>query len=336
MRGVTTVILVLAALATTPLATAALAEVGFAQGPWLGQEPPGTEPVIFAPGLVSTGLHERDILVHPDGRTIWYGTMAGTIVTVLETRLVDGRWTEPAQVPFHTDRTFACFEPTLSANGRQVLFLSNRAAPGQEQAAGWGNQNLFRSRRTAAGGWSEPEAVPAPVTTDAAEYFPCLATDGTLYFTRQEGETQAVWSAEPDGDRWAEPVKLPAEVNITDHVYNVYCPPDESWISGCVADHPDNLGPVDYWISFRGEDGAWLPAVNLGEPYNGEGLRANSVSLSPDGRYFFFASHRVTVPRPADDEPITRADLLAGHGEPGGGSLDIWWVDAAVLEGWRP
>ena len=316
-------------------AAPATAGDGFATGPWLGQDPPGTEPVIFAPGLVSTGLNERDILVHPDGSIIWYGTMAGAIVTVLETRLVDGHWTEPVQAPFHADRAFACFEPTLSPDRQRVLFLSTRAAPGQEQGTGWANQNIFMAHLLESGAWSAPEAVPAPVTTDAAEYFPCLAKDGTLYFTRQEGESQAVWSAEPDGDHWGDPVKLPAEVNIPDHVYNVYCPPDESWICGCVAGHEENLGPVDYWISFRGEDG-WLPAVNLGEPYNGEGLRANSVSISPDGRFFFFSSRRVTVTRPADDEPLTRTDLLAGHGEAGGGSLDIWWVDAAVLDHWRP
>jgi hypothetical protein len=105
---------------------------------------------------------------------------------------------------------------------------------------------------------------------------------------------------------------------------------------GCVGGHAENLGPADYWISFRGADGTWLPAVNLGEPYNGPGLRAMSMSLSPDGHYLFFSSRRVTVDGPGEDEPLTRADLLAQHGEPGGGSLDIWWVDASVLDAWRP
>ena len=47
----------------------------------------------------------------------------------------------------------------------------------------------------------------------------------------------------------------------------------------------------------------------------------------------FFA---LAGPVAADDEPLTRTDLLAGHGEPGGGSLDIWWVNATVLDNWQP
>lgn len=142
--------------------------------------------------------------------------------------------------------------------------------------------------------------------------------------------------AEPAGDAWAEPAMLTGAVNITDQVYNVYCTPDESWMVGCVGGHADNLGQADYWISFRDENDAWLPAVNLGEPFNGPELRAMSVSLSPDGKYFFFSSRRVILDQPAVDEPVTQADLLAAHGEPGGGSLDIWWVDARVLDRWRP
>jgi len=152
-------------------------------GPYLGQTPPGTEPEIFAPGLVSTGLTERDIHISRDGTEIRYGLMDLGLVTVLETRLEAGRWTEPVTVGFHTDSDFACFEPAFSADGQTVLFLANVAAPGQTQGRGWANQNIFRSVRRD-GLWSSPEALAAPVTSDRAEYFPSLALDGTLYFSR--------------------------------------------------------------------------------------------------------------------------------------------------------
>jgi hypothetical protein len=32
-------------------------------GPYLGQKPPGMKPEIFAPGIVSTGMYERDMAV---------------------------------------------------------------------------------------------------------------------------------------------------------------------------------------------------------------------------------------------------------------------------------
>jgi len=34
------------------------------KGPYLGQVPPGTTPVVFAPGIVSTGRKTNDLLIH--------------------------------------------------------------------------------------------------------------------------------------------------------------------------------------------------------------------------------------------------------------------------------
>jgi Tol biopolymer transport system component len=301
-------------------------------GPYLGQEPPGVNPVLFAPGIVSTGLNERDLVVSVDGGTIWYGFMGQGLVSIMETRLEDGRWTEPAPVPFHLDEDFACFEPALSADGHTALFLSNRAAPGQEQGRGWANQNIFSSRLVD-GAWSEPAVLPAPVTTDAAEYFPSLAADGTLYFSREDEQGHAaIWAAERVGDGFAEPRRLPAAINVGEANYNATVAPDESWIIVCVDGHPENQGDSDYWISFREEGKGWRPAVNLGDPFNGAGLRASSVSLSPDGRHLFFSTNRSITENFFPNDRITRTGLLALHSSPGNGSTDIWWVDIDVLD----
>ena len=333
-------VIALAALDTPGTGTAALAAAveprpfPAATGPWLGQVLPGSEPTIFAPGLLSTGLTERDVLVHPGGREIWYGLMDQGLVTIMGTRPQDGRWTEPVSVPFHDDPAFACFEPTLSADGSRVLFLSNRAAPGQEQGRGWANQNIFESRRQA-DGWSAARALPPPVTSDAAEYFPSLARDGTLYFTREDAAGAAIWAAEPAGDGFAVPVRLPPAVNASAQVYNATVAADESWLIACVADHPQNLGIADYWISFADGGGGWLAAVNLGPRFNGPGERAASVSVSPDGQVLFFSSRR-TVSEAFAGGQVTPGGLRQLLGRPGAGSSDLWWVDAVVLEDYRP
>ncbi|MEN8005810.1 MAG: hypothetical protein ABFS42_02300 [Candidatus Krumholzibacteriota bacterium] len=301
-------------------------------GPYLGQEPPGLEPVVFAPGIVSTGMNERDLLVSGDGGTIWYGFMGQGLVTIMETRLTGGRWTEPAPVPFHRDGEFFCFEPTLAADGQRVLFLSNRAAPGQEQGQGWANQNIFSSRLVN-GVWEEPEALAAPITTSAAEYFPSLAADGTLYFTREDDQGQAaLWAAEPLGNGFGEPRRLPATVNVGQANYNGTVAPDESWLLFCVNGHPENLGNSDYWISFREEKGSWGPAVNPGDPFNGPGLRAASGSLSPDGKYLFFSTNKTEN---NTKDKIKRENFLKLHKDNTNGSTDIWWVDVDVLDKFR-
>lgn len=298
-------------------------------GPYLGQDLPGTEPVIFAPGQISTGLNERDIVISPDGRTIYFGVMDLGLVTVMVTHDLGDRWSVPVTAPFHLEKDFACFEPTLGRDGQEVFFLSNRAAPGQKQGRGWANQNIFHSRREN-GLWSVPTALPAPVTSEAAEYFPSVARDGTLYFSREDADGHPfLWRAEPAGDGFATPVRLPDSVNIGTSCYNAFVAPDESFLIACVAGHEDNLGPADYWISVRETGGHWQPARNLGEKFNGPDSRASSAFLSPDGKYLFFSAAKVTVSLP---ERLTRQDMMRLHGSPGNGASDIWWVEASVLD----
>lgn len=303
------------------------------QGPYLGQDPPGLKPRIFAPGIISTGLLERDINISHDGNTIYFGVMDLGLVTVMVTRQVDGRWTQPVSAGFHPDRQTACFEPTFSADGHTVFFLANQAAPGQTAGPGWTNQNIFTSKSTD-GHWSPPVALPGPVTSSAAEYFPSLAADGTLYFSREDGEGHPfLWSADPIEGGYAEPVRLSELVNVGTSCYNAFVAPDESFLIACVAGHEDNLGPADYWISFRDDQGAWQSARNLGELFNGPDSRASSAFLSPDGQYLFFSSSRVS---PFEGERLTRADLQNIHAGPGNGASDIWWVSAEVLDRYRP
>jgi len=302
-------------------------------GPYLGQKHPGLVPEIFAPGLISTGLNERDIVISPDGESIYFGLMDLGLVTVMNTQLVDGLWTEPATVGFHENTDFACFEPTLSRDGTKVCFLSNQAAPGQEQGRGWANQNIFTSQLSE-GHWSPPEALAAPVTSQAAEYFPSLAADGTLYFSREDSLGHPfLWAAEPEGEGYAEPKRLPAAVNIGTSCYNAFVALDESFIISCVSGHEENLGPADYWISFADDNGFWLPAKNLGEVFNGPDSRASSAFMSSDGAYLFFSSSRA---QEFSGTRLTRADLHDIHASWGNGAGDIWWVSAGILDKFRP
>ncbi len=117
--------------------------------------------------------------------------------------------------------------------------------------------------------------------------------------------------------------------------FNATVAPDESWLIVCVQGHPDNLGLSDYWISFRQAGGGWLPAVNLGEEFNGPGLRASSVSLSPDGRYLFFSTNRTASMDFFPDDRVTRDGMLTMLTSSGNGSTDIWWVAAGVLDSHR-
>ncbi len=140
------------------------------------------DPVIYAPGVLSTGLVERDLHLTRDGKHLTYGVMDMGLATTMVSLWDGNMWSEPVTAPWHIDPDFACFEMVFSADGKTVYFLSNLAVPGQTQGPGWANQNIFTSHFIK-GSWCEPKALPNPITTQAAEYFPSVATDGTLYFS---------------------------------------------------------------------------------------------------------------------------------------------------------
>ena len=58
-------------------------EIPEASGPYLGQPLPGGEAALFAPGIVSTGMMDRDVSMSPDGREMYFGRMAGGAVVIL-------------------------------------------------------------------------------------------------------------------------------------------------------------------------------------------------------------------------------------------------------------
>jgi len=47
------------------------------KGPYVGQTPPGAEPKLFAPGIISTGLYTRDVAITPDGKELYYCVAVG-------------------------------------------------------------------------------------------------------------------------------------------------------------------------------------------------------------------------------------------------------------------
>jgi ketosteroid isomerase-like protein len=309
-------------------------------GPYLGQKPPGAAPARFAPGLVSGGLDERDVAITPDGREIYFGLLTGRGATILVTKLVDGHWTEPVVASFAADPTFMTFEPSLSADGNRMLFLSTRPTAGEEAKPGWANQNIFAADRRADGSWGEPYDLGAPINTKDNEFYPSLTRGGTLYFTRGKARgPYVIVRSRQVGGRFQEPDTLPAAVNGKGTPYNAFIAPDESYLIACVDGRDDGAEPgrPQYFVFFRDASDRWSEGVCLGKDVSPAGSGSGSTSVSPDGRYLFFASAKKDEPAAAAaGTPVTLRSLREAGTRPGNGNLDIYWVDASFLERLRP
>jgi hypothetical protein len=341
VRGAGRTLALLGLLAAVSAALAASGS-GFPRlnGPWLGQSPPGLTPELFAPGIVCSGLNERDVAVSADGREIYFGVSFGRVTTIMWTRLQGGRWSEPEVAPFAADAAYFHFEPALSADGRRVFFLTNRPGPGGEAKPGWANQTIWAADRAADGSWGEPYDPAPEINGGGLQFFPSLTRDGTLYFSRMDRKTRRteICRARRSGAGFGPVEALPAPVNGEGTPYNAFIAPDESYLIACVDGKPlaANPGTANYFVFFRDAHDRWSEGVALGGEVNWPGSTAMSPYVSPDGRYFFFAAQRTAARFQAPLRGRTLAQLVQMSASAQNGNYDIYWVDARVIAALRP
>ena len=300
-------------------------------GPYLDQPPPGNEPVLFAPGIVSDGLHNRDMAITPDGREIYWSVNLRNfdVSVIMVSKWTEDGWTEPEVAPFSRDPAYVYYEPALSTDGRQLFYVASKS--GSELNDIWVMDR-------ADDGWGAARKLEAPINSPGKEYFPSLTRDGTLYFTR-EGDTpgmEAIYRSRFVDGRYTEPEKLPDNVNCGKSHFNAFIAPDESYIIVPVWGRDDSLGSIDYYIVFRSENDEWSEPINMGPEINTPGAREYTPYVSPDGKYFFFMSTRSPAVPDAPATGFTPDYLAQAHNRPENGNSDIYWMDAAIIDELRP
>ena len=295
--------------------------------PYLGQAPPDSIPVLFAPGIVSTGMYTRDVAMTPDGKEIYFCVSIGNhaFATILCTSQDKGRWLPPEIVPFSAGPEFWDFEPAISPDGSRIYFLSSRPL-GDEPG---GNQDIWFADRTS-DGWGEPRNLGAPVNTDGGEFFPSVTKDGTLYFTRGEKGSglNHIYRSRFVNGAFQEPERLPEQVNCGTNRFNAFVSPDESFVIVPVVGMEDAFDGVDYYIVFRDQDDRWSEPVNMGPLVNRDNEGGWSPYVSPDGKYFFFMSSRK---RELAREEWNYRMLEDLYNHPGNGNADTYWMDAGFF-----
>jgi len=277
------------------------------EGDYLGQKPPGDEPVLFAPGIISSiwGLHSTAVF-SPDGTEVWWApmvTLPGEIYSrggLLVMKRVKGRWTPPAWAPFSGPNGDDDV-PFFSADGKRLYFISRRPLPGEAER---GNERIWYADRAPAG-WAEPRALDPHVNSVDKHWQFSLDRKGDLYFAGRPPDSRGlsdIYAARFAGGAYEKPVNLGDPINTAGIDDTPFIAPDGSYLLFSRQ--------FDLWASFRAKDGGWSEPVNLGP-----GINSPSIELCPmvtaDGKYLFFLSQR-------------------------GGESHAYWVRAKAIEDLRP
>jgi len=298
-------------------------------GPYLGQTPPpGSSPRIFAPGIISTKKSEGCSGFSLDGKWFVFKRFSKTPPDIYEMEEKNGQWTEPKTVPFQGEYRSGDF--TLSPDGKTLYFASNRPLTKSGQSTGV-NANIWKIEKKETG-WSQPQSLGSMINTDMHESYPCVTKNGTLYFFRRksddsQGGTADIFRCRLVKGEYTEPENLGIPINTEFHEWDPYIAPDESYLIFCSM-KPGGYGKDDLYITFAMKNGSWTEPVNMGPTINSP-ESDNRPYVTPDGKYFFFTSMKNTPPSGEHTHAWSDA-----HAQCGG--RDIYWVDAKVLETFRP
>jgi hypothetical protein len=246
---------------------------------YLGQQPPGRSPEVFGRGVISEAgyLLHGPVVFSPDMRDVYWAVIPPAIMW---SSFVEEGWSEPQPLQL---KGRGVQSPAVSADGARLYYQ----AVGEKSN---GNLEIWWVDRTPEG-WGEPVNAGPLVNSDRLQSQPCLAADGTLYYTGTlqgvEFERGIYRSRLIEGE-YGSPELLSGGIN-SEHIN--YCPwvaRDESYLL-FASSRPRAEEPLYLHVSFRLGDGSWSEPQGIHEALGFE-AEARFPSVSPDGRYLFFIS----------------------------------------------
>jgi Tol biopolymer transport system component len=265
---------------------------------YLNQIPPGLEPEKFAPGIISSNRHEYAITFTPDGNEFYF-TKRGGSLSQSTIMIMKKEWDVPQVASF--SGIYADSEPFITPDGKRLYFGSRRPLEDDEIPK---RPHIWITDRINSE-WSKPRLLGSPFH-DIFIMYPTLTKDGTLYFSGRGGIHRSILTC----DGYEKIERLSDSIN-SGPAAHPFIAPDESYLIFDGRDRPDGFGGWDLYISFHSADGSWTKAKNMGEKINSDSNEL-CASVSPDGKYLFYESSR-------DDDV-----------------MNIYWVDAKILDGFRP
>lgn len=255
------------------------------------------EPVVelVGPETVSTELPEFAAALTPDGDTLYFNRTPSdrSRLDLMFAVRVDGAWSEAALFP--PTLGMSAIDPFVADNGRRLYFSSDSPVDGTRP----GSFNIWFVDRSGTG-WTPPEALPRPISSDSSDVFNSLSEDGTLVFSSTRGGGRRIYSTRLVGGAWEAPLLLSFGGVSTGG--NPMISPDGSFI---VMSRPGASGPSDLFVACR-SDAGWGPAEPLPPPINSEfGELAPGIWRD----HLFFTSERPGMVGPQPDSVRPPGDL---------------------------
>ncbi len=259
-------------------------------GSYLGQQPPGKIPELFAPDVFSAQFISHHSALHfsPDGKElyfharekdtgralIWFSRIEGTV------------WSSPKPVSWGLGSDDA---PFMTHDGERMFFLSWCAADKKGRAD---KETVWVMNKTEKG-WGQPELLPQTINSMRLIHWGIsLDRNQNLYFgvrptmSLSDGYAGDIYCAGFKNGTYVAPIKLPLEINIPGFKFSPFIAPDGSYILFTHIGNKDDHYKI--MISFNTSNGVWTKAKEINDSIGLKNENIMNPYVSPDGKYFFF------------------------------------------------
>lgn len=227
---------------------------------YLGQNPPGLTPELFAPDIIKTEYRQAAGVFTPDLKEFYFRRRGGAYKSnaLVVVKFEDNKWKESLVAE-------KAGEPFITADGNTMLLGKK-----------------YRERTSS--GWSEAKQLGEPF--DNYRIMRLTSSNNNTYYFDEASETGPLRYSRLINGVYENPKTVEIE-DIGNWNAHPFIAPDESYIIWDDQREEGGYGGADLYISFRQKDGSWGPSINLGDKINTEFEDAYG-SVSPDGKYFFF------------------------------------------------
>lgn len=165
------------------------------------------------PLSINTPANEGTCSISADGKILVFTSCQGRkslgSCDLYISERIGNEWTEPVNMGESINSSFWDSQPSLSADGRTLYFVSNRGKKN--------NHDIFVSYRNENGEWSIAQALPAPINTAKDEFSPFIHANGKTLFFASEGHIGMggldLYSSDWENNQWTQPKNLGYPIN---------------------------------------------------------------------------------------------------------------------------
>ncbi|MDX1902653.1 MAG: OmpA family protein [Thermonemataceae bacterium] len=171
-----------------------------------------SEPMLLSK-KINTDENEGTCSISADGKTIVFTSCQGRqsfgSCDLYISEMIGKEWTEPINMGQRINSPFWDSQPSLSADGNTLYFISDR-----NRRSG---MDIYVSHYQKEIGWSEAMALPETINTNKDEFSPFIHANGkTLFFSSNGHIGLGGWdlfSSELENNEWSKPKNLGYPIN---------------------------------------------------------------------------------------------------------------------------